>query len=170
MHDYKTSFLLFVADRPSLTVLRSFATLNGETVDIAEHISEYNGFGVCLLNDTQGVLLTNIQRSFGPKTSTILHEVFIKWLAGSGKRPVTWTTFVKCLRDVKLNTLADIIEAKYRNETDSKKSPTKFKDIPTKSQPAVSTEIEDNPELTNTSTNQQTIKSSAHDISQGKYI
>ena len=109
--------MLSAADRPDLTVLRSFAT-NSEIVDIAEYISDkYDSFSVCLLDDTQGVHLTSIKHSSGPKLSNILHEVFVAWLAGSGKKPVTWMTFVKCLRNVKLNTLADIIEEGYQNDS-----------------------------------------------------
>lgn len=83
-------------------------------MDIAEHIGDkYESFSICLLNDTEGVQLTSIKYSSTTDISSILNKAFIRWLAGSGRTPITWTTFVKCLRDVKLNRLAEIIEEEY---------------------------------------------------------
>ena len=38
-------------------------------------------------------------------------EILQEWLTGRGKKPVTWTTLVEVLRDIKLSTLAGDIEA-----------------------------------------------------------
>ena len=73
--------------------------------------------------------MTSIRHSSGPKIDSILNEVFRKWLAGSGRMPVMWTTFVKCLRNVKLNRLADTIEEEYISEP-AKVGDTKPKDVP----------------------------------------
>ena len=91
--------------------------MNSGTVDIAEHIGDnYESLiGICPLNDTEGVLLTSIRHSSEPKIDSKLNEMFRKWLAGSGRMPVTWT-FVKCLCNVKLNRLADTIEEEYISE------------------------------------------------------
>ena len=105
-------------------------------MDIADQIGDkYDSFSICLLDDTQGVHLSSIKQSgcAGQKLNNILHEVFVAWLAGSGKKPVTWMTFVKCLRDVNLNTLADTIENEYESDnleesettTQEKKASTK---------------------------------------------
>ena len=42
-----------------------------------------------------------------------MNQVFIRWIAGSGRRPVTWITLVECLRTIKLLTLVDLIEGQY---------------------------------------------------------
>ena len=38
-------------------------------------------------------------------------EILERWLVGTGKKPVTWTTLVEVLRDIELSILADDIEA-----------------------------------------------------------
>ena len=45
-------------------------------------------------------------------------SLLILYIIGSGKRPETWATLVICLRQVKLNDLADIIEAEYSESGD----------------------------------------------------
>ena len=83
---------------------------------MAEHIvPNSKEFGICLLDDDNGVSLKNIEHSVGQHAGTtdVLNELFIQWLAGRGKRPMTWATFVKCLRVVKLNFLAESIETAY---------------------------------------------------------
>lgn len=122
------------ADRPRLTDLRSFDTLNGKRIDIAEHIAPNSEeFGICLLDDVDGVSFTTIEGSLGPRASTtdILSELFRQWLAGRGKRPETWATFVNCLRIVRLNYLADSIETVYEhNIVNSPPSNTITKPVP----------------------------------------
>ena len=82
---------------------------------MAEHIGPIGSkFGTCLLDDDDGVLFKNIESSKVHAGITgILNEVFYQFLAGRGKRPETWATFVNCLRVARLNFLADSIEAAY---------------------------------------------------------
>ena len=80
---------------------------------MAEHIAPNSkAFGICLLNDDDGVAFKSIEDSHAGNID-ILNELFYRWLAGRGKRPETWATFVKCLRVVRLNYLADSIENVY---------------------------------------------------------
>ena len=37
-------------------------------------------------------------------------EIIQEWIAGRGKKPVTWDTFINVLRDINFTTLADEIE------------------------------------------------------------
>ena len=130
--------LLDAADRPSLMELRSFPSKGG-TVDIAEQIStKYKDFGICLLNDDSGAILSSIEHSYGPHINDILIQIFTKWLLGSGKRPETWTVFVNCLRVVKLNILADTIEGEYDYPVpvSAQEYSAKPKHTPTSSPPA----------------------------------
>lgn len=81
---------------------------------MVEHISPNSKeFGTCLLDDDDGVAFKSIEHSFGPHVGNILNELFVQWLSGRGKRPETWSTFVNCLRVVRLNFLADSIEEVY---------------------------------------------------------
>lgn len=109
--------LLFLADRPRLQELQSFGTSDGKKIDMAEHIAPIGSkFGTCLLDDDDGVLFKNIESSKSHAGITgILNEVFYQFLAGRGKRPETWATFVNCLRVARLNFLADSIEAAYEH-------------------------------------------------------
>ena len=111
--------MIITAGTPKLTVLRSFPTSDGKTVDIAEHIgTSYEDFGICLLDDAHGTILAGIRYSHQTLNS-MLNEILRRWLLGSGKRPETWTVFVQCLRVAKLHFLADTIEEQYMSETKS---------------------------------------------------
>ena len=107
--------LVILADRPRLQDLQSFGTSDGKRIDMAEQIGPIGSkFGTCLLDDDDGVLFKNIESSKAHAGITgILNEVFYQFLAGRGKRPETWATFVNCLRVARLNFLADSIEAAY---------------------------------------------------------
>ena len=51
-----------------------------------------------------------LSREYHLNAENITKAIFQKWLDGSGKTPVTWTTLVNVLRNAKLNVLADQIE------------------------------------------------------------
>jgi len=40
----------------------------------------------------------------------INEDILMKWIGGTGKKPLTWDTLVTCLRDSELQTLASDIE------------------------------------------------------------
>ena len=55
-------------------------------------------------------------------------EILQQWLQGRGRRPVTWQTLIKCLRDTDLNVLADNMESlllEHHESKDSHKLPSK---------------------------------------------
>ena len=68
-------------------------------------------FGVTLLEDENGVNVRNLERNHTNNIVDINTEIIQKWIAGRGKKPVTWGTFIKVLRDIELTNLADEIEA-----------------------------------------------------------
>ena len=49
------------------------------------------------------------RNSFG-KVEDACRDVLLKWLAGGGRKPVTWTTFIEVLRDMGKSSLADKIK------------------------------------------------------------
>ena len=40
----------------------------------------------------------------------INEAILEKWIGGKSRKPITWDTLVKCLRDIDLNALANDIE------------------------------------------------------------
>ena len=80
-------------------------------IDIVVHIGpDYEKFGTLLLEDKYGNYITMIRASERDDPLRIVPEILKQWLQGKGRTPVTWQTFVSCLRDTKLNVLADKIE------------------------------------------------------------
>ena len=87
-----------------------FSTAKG-VVKLVEKIgSMYSDFGVLLLNDNDGSLISAIEREKGRNASDITRHICQLWLQGKGKQPVTWATLVAVLRDIDLRKLAEDIE------------------------------------------------------------
>ena len=106
-----TSTFQFATDNePSLPELLNFRCRD-EKIDILEQIVDYRTFGTFLLDDKTGTIISSIERARMHRSHEINEEIFITWKAGSGLKPVTWNTLVECLRNAKLHTLADKIEA-----------------------------------------------------------
>lgn len=80
-------------------------------IDIAMEIGpDYEKFGTLLLEDTNGNKVKIIRMSKRDDPVDIIDEILQQWLQGKGRRPVTWRTLMKCLRDIDLNVLADKID------------------------------------------------------------
>ena len=102
-------------DAPSLVKFISFPMAESR-VNLAEKIGvKFYDFGILLLNDDSGDLISSIERKQSQNASGINVEVFKMWLQGRGKQPVTWDTLVAVLRDIGLNKLADDINHAKRN-------------------------------------------------------
>ena len=71
----------------------------------------YNMFGVLLLNDKSGAIISALEQQHHSRATAVNFEILQQWIQGSGIQPVTWETLVKVLRKSKLNTLADKIES-----------------------------------------------------------
>ena len=97
--------------RPTLLELQHFPTKDGFEDIVAEIQSDYKSFGIRLLEDSNGVRIKGIEISSRDDTVAITVEILREWLKGRGRTPVTWQTFVKCLRESDLNVLANDIEA-----------------------------------------------------------
>ena len=83
---------------------------------VAEIQNDYELFGTLLLKDTSGSVIRSIKTvthgSPLDSTAAILHQ----WLEGKGRQPVTWRTLIECLRDMKLNIVAESIEGALSSE------------------------------------------------------
>ena len=105
---------------PTLDILRHFPVTNGH-MDLAEEIgADYEKFGTLLLDDKKGNKVKNIEVFERGDPVEIAVEILKKWLQGKGRKPVTWQTLVKCLRDVRMNVLADNIQSSLSEHNRSK--------------------------------------------------
>ena len=107
---------------PTLDGLRHFP-VKKEHIDIAVDIGpDYEKFGTLLLEDKKGNKVDSIAKSKHYIPVDITVEILKQWLQGKGRKPVTWQTLVKCLRDTNLNALADDIESSLSEHDGSKNS------------------------------------------------
>ena len=91
---------------PLLEQIRSFRMLNGNSIDLAEEMTDYSGFAICILQD-KGNQLQMIKEDFGTRVKDILNQVFRDWLNGKGKEPVSWRTLIQCLQSARFNELVN---------------------------------------------------------------
>ena len=97
-------------DCPSLTDLRKFPVKDGFKDIVSEIKSDYEHFGILLLEDESGIEIKGIETAKLGIPVAITVEILRRWLQGKGRLPVTWSTLVGCLRNAKLNVAADYIE------------------------------------------------------------
>ena len=109
-------------DRPTLLELRYFPVKDGFKNIVAKIQNDYYQLGRQLLEDSNGVRIKGIEKSNPDNPLAITVEILRQWLQGKGRTPVTWRTFVDCLRESRLNTPADYIEAAL-GVSDSSKCP-----------------------------------------------
>ena len=85
-------------------------------LEIPEKVgTNYYEFGVFLLDDETGDQVDIIESDCNGKAEKITRKILQEWLKGKGL-PVTWPILIKTLRDLKLSTLADQIEATYSRQ------------------------------------------------------
>ena len=102
-----------VGTKPTLPELLKFTCADGRVVSIPVEIAtKYTQFGAFLLDDQSGSRVKIMAHKHLNDAEQINTEIFREWLAGRGKKPVTWATLVEVLRgDIELTTLAGDIEA-----------------------------------------------------------
>lgn len=102
---------LSAGDSPTLPELQHFP-VNGGFKDLVDEIgNDYEKFGILLLNDDNGIRVKGIEKTKNGDLIGITVEILRQWLQGKGRKPVTWRTLVKCLKDTNLHAPAGIIEA-----------------------------------------------------------
>ena len=91
-------------------MLGALHTKDGDTINVFEKIStDYEDFGIMLLEDKGGDLVENISDSSRNKPTYVTKEIVRKWRKGTGMKPVTWATLIKVLEKLGLSELADDI-------------------------------------------------------------
>ena len=104
-------------ESPTLLELQRFP-VKGRFEDIVAEIqNDYKHFGIQLLEDSKGVKIKGIETSKLGDPVRITVEILSRWLLGKGRTPVTWRTFVECLRESGLNVPANYIEATLDRST-----------------------------------------------------
>ena len=94
--------------------------MKDRSVNIAEKIgTDYKHFGTLLLSDSDGSKVNIIEMSKHGDPVAITAEILEQWLQGRGRKPVTWQTLIKCLRDMQRIVLADDIENSLLKRTHS---------------------------------------------------
>ena len=82
-----------------------------KNVNIVQKTStNYTTIGMQLLEDDNCDIVNGLKKTHGSDTEEIIAAVYKKWISGTGRKPVTWSTLVDVLRDVELTSIADIIE------------------------------------------------------------
>ena len=87
---------------------------NGEQISIRDHLAgNWEDLFLCLNfeppEENQSMIAV-IKRNNGGRVEDACRDVLLKWLAGGGRKPITWTTFVEVLRDMGESSLANKIE------------------------------------------------------------
>ena len=72
--------------------------------------ANYYELGILLLEDHYGNKTDAIVAAHKDNPKMIAIKIFQKWINGDGKAPVTWTTLLQVLRDLKMNRLCRDIE------------------------------------------------------------
>ena len=81
-------------------------------INIPQEIGvKYREFGLLLLEDHNGARIRALAHKHNNDANEINIEIIEEWVAGKGKRPVTWKTLTEVLHDIELSTLAGEIEA-----------------------------------------------------------
>ena len=86
---------------------------NGEEVRIRDHLApNWEDLFLCLgfePAEENHNMISTIRRNNVGKVEDACRDVLLKWIAGSGRKPVTWATFIDVLIDMGESTLADKI-------------------------------------------------------------
>lgn len=94
---------------PTLPELLNFQGRKRKINTAWEIDTQFPTFGILLLEDQTGTMVTAIASKRRGNAEPIVTEIFQKWLTGNGK-PVSWRTLIGVLRDTGLNVLAGDIE------------------------------------------------------------
>ena len=105
-----------VGDRPELNELRKIPVKDGSKDIVGEIQNDYEHLGSLLLKDSNGLMVKGIASAKHNDPLEITIEILQQWLQGKGILPVRWWMLVKCLREAKLNTAADYIEAEFSSK------------------------------------------------------
>ena len=104
-------------------------TRSGKALQIKARIGvDYSDVGTCLLNDSDGRILEEIEHDYS-RTAERVDKMFNNWLSIKsqryGKMNISWGKLIECLKVADLHTLAEDIESilcHSTNEVNAKES------------------------------------------------
>ena len=64
-----------------------------------------------LLDDDNCDIVEGLEEKYHHYPVKIVTAVYKMWISGTGRQPTTWQTLLDVLRDIKLDSIADDIEA-----------------------------------------------------------
>ena len=97
-------------DEPTLPELLCFDTKTRDCVNIIDEVgAKYQMFGILLLDDNTGAYVQSLIKKHREDSESINLEIVQQWLQGRGAKPVSWRTFTRILKAVKLTVLAQDI-------------------------------------------------------------
>ena len=64
-----------------------------------------------LLDDDNCDIVEGLEEKYHHDPVNIVTAVYKMWISGTGRQPTTWQTLLDVLRDIKLDSIADDIEA-----------------------------------------------------------
>lgn len=97
-------------EAPTLRKLLCFP-LSDRKLNVVKEIGvHYMKLGIFLLEDDNGEQTSAIEQEFNRDAERINIKLLQKWLSGTGRKPVTWSTLITVLQDMELHTLASNIE------------------------------------------------------------
>ena len=77
------------------------------TVNIPQEIgTAYKVFGTLLLDDKTGAMINSLQSQYRGDCEEISYEILRKWILGTGRQPVSWTTLRRVMEAANLSELA----------------------------------------------------------------
>ena len=77
--------------------------------------SHYAKLAMHLLDDVNCVITESLEMQFHHNPERIATAVYMNWISGTGRKPISWQTLVCVLRDIQLNSLAEEIEAALKH-------------------------------------------------------
>ena len=99
--------IVFHADLVKIT---KFKKRDGKTINILKEIGrDYHNFGIRLLNNPEGNVMTKIKDDCRGEAEAIKIKIISKWIRGTGKKPISWETLAGVMESVGLKVLAQDI-------------------------------------------------------------
>ena len=100
-----------IADQPSLSKIQKFVGRSGKTYRILAKVSaKWTRLAIALELEED---IDSVRMNTHHQVEEACLEILKRWLSGSGRKPVTWSTFIECLDDIELGILADDLRSEF---------------------------------------------------------
>ena len=79
--------------------------------------SKYQNFGAQLLQEDTTAHINDLEHQYQKNGENINRHILQEWLEGRGRKPTTWTTLARVLRDIEKGELAAKLETFSSSQT-----------------------------------------------------